>query len=98
MAVLTPCAAQTPPARDVALLAATCATCHGPGGQPPAGANGSIPALRGQGSAALFERMQAFKAGRVAGATVMPRLMLGYDTAQMRALARWFADPAQEKR
>ena len=99
--MLAPCAAQTLPAlsaRDVAVLAGTCVTCHGPGGRPPASAGGSIPALRGNGSAALLERMQAFKAGRVAGATVMPLLMQGYDTAQMQALARWFADPATEKR
>mgnify|MGYP002662130244 CR=1 FL=1 len=87
-----------PSPQDTALLAGTCVTCHGPGGRPPASAGGSIPALRGKGSAALLERMQAFKAGRVAGATVMPLLMQGYDTAQMQALARWFADPATEKR
>ena len=98
--LLPPCLAHTPPPspQDVALLAGTCVTCHGPGGRPPASAGGSIPALRGKGSAALLERMQAFKAGRVAGATVMPLLMQGYDTAQMQALARWFADPATEKR
>ena len=78
---------------DTALLAGNCVTCHGPGGRPPAGGTGSIPALRGQSSAALLERMQAFKAGRVAGATVMPLLMQGYDLEQMQALARWFAAP-----
>ena len=34
--MLAPCAAQTLPAlsaRDVAVLAGTCVTCHGPGGQ-----------------------------------------------------------------
>jgi len=103
-ALALPCAAQTaaPAAAalqnlDTALLAANCTTCHGPGGQPPAGSSGSIPALRGQGSAALLERMQAFKAGRVAGATVMPLLMQGYDAAQMQALAQWFAQPAKAK-
>ena len=99
--LLAPCAAQTQPPlspQDVALLAGTCTACHGPGGQPPAGTPGSIPALRGQSSAALLKRMQAFKAGRVADATVMPLLMQGYDTAQLQALARWFANPATEKR
>ena len=104
LALTLPCAAQTaaPAAAalqnlDTALLASNCTTCHGPGGQPPAGGSGSIPALRGQGSAALLERMQAFKAGRVAGATVMPLLMQGYDAAQMQALAQWFAQPAKAK-
>ncbi|MBS0293820.1 MAG: hypothetical protein JSS01_15025 [Proteobacteria bacterium] len=91
---------QTPPPwslRNTALLAANCVTCHGPGGQPPAGSTGSIPALRGLSSDALLERMQAFKAGRVANATVMPLLMQGYDAAQMQALAEWFASPAADK-
>jgi len=76
---------------NTALLAGNCTTCHGPGGQPPAASEGSIPALRGQSAAVLLARMQAFKAGQVDGATVMPLLMQGYDSAQMQALAQWFA-------
>ena len=49
--------------------------------------------LRGRGGAGLLARMQAFQSGPVAGATVMPLLMQGYDTAQMQALAQWFARP-----
>ena len=91
------CTAQSAPSpQDTALLAGNCITCHGPGGQPPAGAGGSIPALRGQSAARLLERMQAFQAGQVADATVMPLLMQGYDKAQMQALARWFAQPAEK--
>ena len=99
LGLLAACAVHAQPAlspQDVAVLAATCATCHGPGGRPPAGAASSISALRGQGSAALLRQMQAFQAGRVAGATVMPLLMQGFDAAQMQALAQWFADPATE--
>ena len=94
--LLPPCLAHTPPPspQDVALLAGTCVTCHGPGGQPPAGS--SIPALRGQSSTALLARMQAFQAGQVAGATVMPLLMQGHDAAQLQALAQWFAQPPTE--
>ncbi len=84
------CAAQAPDL-NLAILAGNCVTCHGPGGQPPAGS--AIPALRGQSSTALLERMQAFHAGQVADATVMPLLMQGYDAAQMQALADWFAAP-----
>ena len=97
--LLPPCLAHTPPPspQDVALLAGTCVTCHGPGGQPPAGSpDRSIPTLRGQSSAALLARLQAFQAGQVAGATVMPRLMQGYDAAQLQALAEWFARLGQE--
>ena len=83
-----------PSPQDTALLAGTCVTCHGPGGHPPAGS--SIPALRGQSSTALLARMQAFQAGQVAGATVMPLLMQGHDAAQLQALAQWFAQPPTE--
>ena len=90
------CAAQTAPGpQDVALLAGNCVTCHGPDGRAPPGS--SIPTLRGRSSAELLERMQAFQAGRVAGATVMPLLMQGYDKAQMQALARWFAESPAHK-
>ncbi|GGH63458.1 hypothetical protein GCM10010975_29300 [Comamonas phosphati] len=79
------------------MLAGNCTTCHGSAGRSPVGSTGSIPSLRGQGSAALLARMQAFKAGQVAGATVMPLLMQGYDENQMQALAQWFADPVTDK-
>jgi cytochrome c553 len=85
-------AAQRVPPRDVAVLAATCATCHGPNGQPPDG-GASIPGLRGRDAAFLLQRMRAFKAaghGPDAGATIMPLLLRGYDDAQIEALARWF--------
>ena len=92
------CTAQSAPSpQDIALPAGNCVTCHGPGGQPPAGADNSIPALRGQTAARLLERMQAFQAGQVADATVMPLLMQGYDAAQLQALARWFARPAEQQ-
>ena len=55
--------------------------------------HGAQEGLRGRGSAFLLARMQAFQSGPVAGATVMPLLMQGYDTAQMQALAQWFARP-----
>ena len=35
--------------------------------------------------------MRAFRAGQAPDATVMSRLMKGYDDAQIEALAQWFA-------
>ena len=67
-------------------LAATCANCHGPDGRT----GGDIPALRGQPASRLLQRMQSFKAGTALDATVMTRLMKGYDDAQIQALAQWF--------
>lgn len=91
----------TPPlnAQDVAVLAATCFTCHGPGGQPPSDLSGGIPGLRGRSSDFLLQRLRAFKAmapeKSEASSTIMPLLMQGYEEAQIEALAVWFA--RQEK-
>ena len=40
----------------------------------------------------LLQRLQAFRTGQAPDATVMTRLMKGYDDAQVEALAHWFAD------
>lgn len=77
-------------AQDVAVLAASCANCHGPDGRGV----GAIAPLRGKPQAYLLQRLQAFKAGTAADATVMTRLARGYDDAQLQALAQWFS---QEK-
>lgn len=77
--------------QDVAVVAATCANCHGPDGR----STGGIPSLRGVDAAHLLARMQAFKAGTAADATVMTRLMKGYDDAQIQALAQWFSKEAK---
>jgi len=92
-------AAQTPTAltaspltvQDVAVLAGTCANCHGPQGQ----STGGIPTLRGRDAGHLLQRLQAFKANRAADATIMNRLMQGYDNAQIQALAAWFSQEVQ---
>lgn len=99
-ALLAPAAmAQTAPAsaaaglsvQDISVLAGTCANCHGPNGQ----STGGIPSLRGVGERHLLQRMQAFKTGTASDATVMTRLMKGYDDAQIQALARWFSKEAK---
>ncbi|WP_417284173.1 c-type cytochrome [Comamonas sp.] len=78
-------------AQDVAVLAASCANCHGPDGR----STGGIPSLRGVGEAHLLQRLQAFKAGTAKDATVMTRLAKGYDDEQIKALAQWFSKEAQ---
>lgn len=99
-ALLPPAAmAQTAPAsaaaglsvQDISVLAGTCANCHGPNGQ----STGGIPSLRGVGERHLLQRMQAFKTGTASDATVMTRLMKGYDDAQIQALAQWFSKEAK---
>lgn len=91
----TPTVAPVLPARfsvqNVAVLAGTCANCHGPQGR----STGGIPTLRGQDASHLLQRMQAFKANRAADATIMNRLMQGYDESQIQALAAWFSQEVQ---
>ena len=74
-------------AQDVAVLAASCANCHGPDGR----STGGMPQLRGLPESYLLERLQTFKAGTAKDATVMTRLAKGYDDEQLKALAQWFS-------
>ena len=77
--------------QDVAVLAASCANCHGPDGR----STGVIPQLRGLPETHLLQRLQAFKAGTAKDATVMTRLAKGYDDEQLKALAQWFSKKDQ---
>ena len=77
--------------QDVAVLAASCANCHGPDGR----STGGIPTLRGLPEAHLLQRLQAFKAGAAKDATVMTRLAKCYDDEQLKALAQWFSKKGQ---
>ncbi len=88
-AVAATAAASTagPSVQDISLIAGTCANCHGPDGR----STGGIPSLRGVHERHLLQRLQAFKAGTATDATVMTRLMKGYDDAQIQALAQWFS-------
>ena len=76
-----------PTVQDISLIAGTCANCHGPDGR----STGGIPSLRGVNERHLLQRLQAFKAGTTTDATVMTRLMKGYDDTQIAALAQWFS-------
>lgn len=70
------------------VLAGSCFNCHGTEGRSP----GAIPSIAGQPYAVLLAQLQAFKAGEVPGATVMPRLATGYTDEELEALARYFSE------
>ncbi len=91
--VATRDATAPPSGLELQLLAGTCFACHGPDGQPPTGAAERLPRLRGRPAAELLQRLRALRAGQVDDSSVMPLLLQGYDDAQLRALAQWFADP-----
>ncbi|GAB2738622.1 hypothetical protein GCM10027019_18280 [Melaminivora jejuensis] len=83
----SPFASAQPGALDTAVLAGTCFNCHGPDGRSA----GALPSLQGRSPAELRQRLHAFQRGQAPDATVMTRLMKGYDDAQIEALAQWFA-------
>lgn len=83
-----PAGSAPPRAAEIALLAAGCANCHGPVGHP---GDGVLP-LEGMPAERLRARLQAFRQGGAdAGATIMPRLIQGYDAREIEALVRWFS-------
>jgi sulfide dehydrogenase cytochrome subunit len=70
-------------ARD---LAATCANCHGTGGN----AQGAVPAIAGQPKGDLVQKMNDFRDGK-RQATIMNQLAKGYTPEQIDLIAGWFA-------
>lgn len=85
--VAAPARAQGLSETDEAVLAGSCMACHGAGGLSP----GSIPAIAGRPEKDLSEILLAFRAGRPSGATVMTRIMKGFDETEIAALARYYA-------
>ena len=65
-----------------AVLAMSCAACHGPNGVSP----GVMPSLQGQSRAFINNRMIAFKSGKRAS-TVMGRIAKGYSDEEIAAIA-----------
>jgi sulfide dehydrogenase cytochrome subunit len=61
---------------DVTVLAASCATCHG----PELGGAGAIPSLKGKSGADLAIALHAFQSGE-RPSTIMMRLSKGWSAA-----------------
>ena len=74
-----------------AILALSCAACHGTDGVSP----GAMPTLAGRSPAYINNRMQAFKSGKRAS-TVMGRIAKGYSDEEIAAIADHFASLKQE--
>ena len=68
-------------------VANTCANCHGTAGRLTT----EIPPLAGKPAPVLEALMLAFRSDRMPHATVMPRLMKGYTTEEITAIAEYFA-------
>ncbi|NDA48759.1 MAG: sulfide dehydrogenase [Alphaproteobacteria bacterium] len=68
-----------------AVLAGSCSTCHGPGGQSP----GTMPSLAGLEAKYIMTRLKEFRSGE-APATVMNRIAKGYSDAEIDALGEYF--------
>ncbi|SFX73409.1 c-type cytochrome [Marinospirillum alkaliphilum] len=81
-------AAATAEQRQAALLASSCANCHGTDGKLA----GSIPAIAGRPASVLESQLLSFKRGEMPHATVMDRLARGYTDEELAILARYFAN------
>lgn len=74
-------------------LSHACTSCHGIEGR----GSTQIPALAGRSASELLALLQELRRPDVAmdvSATIMPRLLRGYDDAQLEALAAYFAQVA----
>lgn len=67
-------------------IAATCMTCHGPGGK----SQGRNPNLAGQNKDFFVQAMKDFRSGEKPG-TIMKRHASGYTDAEIEALGEYFA-------
>jgi len=86
MLAAQPAAAQTP--ADVAVLAGSCANCHGTDGRSP----GQIVSIAGRPETVLLAQLKAFKSDTPPpGTTIMNRIAKGYSDEQLSALAAHFS-------
>jgi cytochrome c553 len=67
-------------------IAATCMSCHGPGGR----SLGSTPSLAGLEPAYFVQTLKDFRSGAKPG-TIMKRHASGYTDAEIEALGAYFA-------
>ena len=72
-----------------AALAATCANCHGTGGQ--AVERSTVPALAGMPRDNFIAQMKDFRGENTRKATVMHQIAKGFNEAQIEQLAAYFA-------
>ena len=64
------------------VLAASCFTCHGSGGESP----GEIPSISELDGSAILDMLTGFRDGTIE-ATIMTRIAKGYSDAEIAALA-----------
>jgi sulfide dehydrogenase cytochrome subunit len=80
--------AQSLSPQDTAVLAGSCANCHGTDGRT----KGSIPPLAGRPAATIQALLKAYKSDTPPpGTTIMNRLVKSYSDEQIEALAKYFA-------
>jgi cytochrome c553 len=68
------------------VIAATCMSCHGPGGNSV----GAAPGIAGISQDRFVKAMQDYKSGKRPG-TVMLKLAGGYTDAEIEAMGAYFA-------
>ncbi|NIV74220.1 MAG: c-type cytochrome [Gammaproteobacteria bacterium] len=69
-----------------AMLATSCAGCHGPDGRSP----GAIPSIAGKSPEFIEEALKEFRAGE-RPATVMDRHAKGYTDEEIELIAEFFS-------
>lgn len=72
---------------QTALMAGSCANCHGTDGRLV----GSVPTIAGRPAAVLEARLLAFKRDEVGDTTIMDRIAKGFTDAELAALASHFS-------
>ncbi len=83
-----PSQAQAPsPDRQARAWAASCAACHGTGGQ----STGGIPPIAGRDAEVIYRTLLEFKNKQRPAATVMHQHTQGYTDEELRRIAQHFA-------
>lgn len=72
---------------QAALLASSCANCHGTEGR----LSGTVPRLAGQPESVIAAQLRSFREDAIPDTTIMNRIAKGYTDEEIDALARYFA-------